>query len=260
MPKRIIAGLARWRKDPRVLVRLVLAVLLAANLVAAAVAFKPWAASVEDLDRQAASLRQQLRQREAALDKMRAVVDKVQKARTQGDSFMEKYLLATRSVASTLSQDLEQMARKAGVRQKDTTFSYEPAEGSDSLTKVTVTALYEGAYADLMHFLNLLDRADRVLIVESLGAAPQQSGTLLGITMKLSAFIREGGEPPAIAETQTEPENTARVVEPPPQMPRAVPASNLPPAVAAPTAAPPAPVAAPPRWQVPRVRLNRAAQ
>lgn len=259
MPKRIIAGLARWRKDPRVLVRLVLAVLLLANLVAAAVAFKPWASSVEDLERQAATLRQQVRQREAALDKMRAIVNKVEAARTAGDHFMEKYLLATRSVASTLPQDLEQMARKAGIRQKDTTFSYEPVEGSDSLSKVTITAIYEGTYADLMRFLNLLDRSDRFLIVESLGAAPQQSGLLLGITMKLSAYIREGGEPPAIAETQTEADNTARVVEPPPQMPRAVPASNLAPAVTV-----SAPLAPPPgtqrRWQAPRLRLNRATQ
>lgn len=259
MPKRIIAGLTKWKKDPRVLVRLGLGVLLLANLVAAAVAFKPWASSVEDLDRQAAALRQQLRQREAALDKMRAVVNKVEKARTDGDRFMEKYLLATRSVASTLPQELEQMARKASIRPKDTTFSYEPVEGSDSLTKVTITTIYEGTYADLMHFLNLLDHSDRFLIVESLGAAPQQSGLLLGITMKLSAFIREGGEPPPVAETQTEADNPPRVAEQPPQMPRAVPASNLAPAVAAPAPAA-APPAMPPRWQLPRVRGNRATQ
>jgi len=197
MPRRLIPYLSNWRKDPRILVRLGLGVLLLANLVAAAVVFKPWASSVEDLERQAAALRQQVHQQQSTLERMRGVADKVERARVDGDRFMEKYLLGKRSMASTLTQELERMARKAGIRQKDTTFSFEPVEGSDTLTKVAITAVYEGSYADLMQFLNLLDRSERFLIVESLGAAPQQGGILLGVTMELSALIQEGGEPPA---------------------------------------------------------------
>lgn len=227
MPKRLIPDLARWRKDPRILVRLGLGALLAANLVAAAIVFKPWASTVEELEQQASTLRQQVRQREMALDRLRAIVNKVEAARNDGDRFEQTYLLAKRSMASVLAQELVETAQKAGMRQKDTTFSFEPIEGSDTLTKATITGIYEGTYADLMHFLNLLDRSNRFLIIESLGAAPQQSGLTLGVTVKLSGFVREGGEPPPeLAEK--EPEVPARVaVQEPPPPPQAKPQTVL---------------------------------
>ncbi|MGD0014150.1 MAG: hypothetical protein ABSD56_06965 [Bryobacteraceae bacterium] len=52
-------------------------------------------------------------------------------------------------------------------------------------------------YADLMHFLNLLDGSPRLLIIESLGAAPDQAGLTLSVTMKLNAFVRESAAAPA---------------------------------------------------------------
>ncbi len=237
MHKRLIPALAKWRKDPRVMIRAGLGVLLAANLVAAAIVFKPWASSIEELQRQESSLRQQVRQRETALDRLRTIVNKVEAARTDGDKFEQSYLLSKRSMASALAQELVETAQKAGMRQKETTFSFEPVEGSDTLTKVTITGIYEGTYADLMHFLNLLDRSGRFLIIESLGAAPQQSGMTLGVTMKLSGFVREGGEPPAeLAESEPAAPPIVAVQQPPQPKPQrvveAVPAGPpVPPAV-----------------------------
>jgi type IV pilus assembly protein PilO len=230
MARALHLDLANWKKDPRILVRLALAVLLAADLVAAAVVFKPWASSVEDLERQAATLRGQLRQKQATLDRLRVVVGKVESARTDGDRFMQKYLLGKRSMASTLLGDLAQMARQAGIHQKDTSFSFEPVEGSDTLTKVVITAVYEGTYADLIQFLNRLDRSDRFLILESLGAAPQQGGMLLGATIKFSAFVQEGGAPPEeVAEAEPQSPAAPAFVQPPRPAPRPTTVS-LPPA------------------------------
>ncbi len=178
------------------MVRAGLGLLLLANLVAAAVVFKPWASSLEDLEQQAASLRQQVRQRQLAVERTRTIVNKVESARKDGDQFMATYLVGERSMASSLAQELDRSASQAGIRRKDMALSDEAVEGSDTLTKATITAAYEGTYADLIHFLNLLDRSKRFLIVESLGAAPQQSGTLLSVTIKMSTFVREGGEVP----------------------------------------------------------------
>jgi hypothetical protein len=69
-------------------------------------------------------------------------------------------------------------------------------EGSDTLTKATMVANYEGTYADLIHFLNLVDRSQRLLIIESLAATPQPQGLVLTTTMKFNAFVREGGNAP----------------------------------------------------------------
>ncbi len=184
-------------RDPRMVARVVLAALTAANLVAAVLVLKPWAGSAEDLEKQAASLRQNLRRKQESLAKLRSIVNKVESARGDGDSFMDGYLLGRRSVSSRLLKDLDRMAHKAGIRQKEVSFAFEPIEGSDTLSKATMTANYEGTYPDLIQFLNLLDGSTRLLIIESLAATPQPQGATLNTTMKFNAFVREGGEPPA---------------------------------------------------------------
>jgi Tfp pilus assembly protein PilO len=209
--------LAKWKKDPRIALSAGVLALAAANLVAAAVAFQPWGASVEDLEREAATLRQQIRQQRTTLDRTRAILKKVDIARGEGDQFVEKYLLGKPSLASSLASELERGSRKAGIRQKETTFSFEPIEGSENLTKAVITGTYEGAYTDLMRFLNELDRSDRLLIVEGLSAAPQQGGNTLGITLKLNTIVREDGPLPvedALADMPPAPPSPAPVVRP----------------------------------------------
>jgi Tfp pilus assembly protein PilO len=222
-------------RNPRTVARVLLGALVAANLVAAVLALKPWAGSAEDLERQAATLSQEVRQKDGALQKLRGIVNKVESARTDGDHFMDGYLLSQRSVSSKLLDDLTEMARKANIREKGVNFAFEPVENSDTLTKTTITANYEGAYADLMHFLNQVDRSQRLLIIESLAATPQPQGMLLNITMKVNAFVREGGAAP-VAQAADEPaqEETLpapRAVVPRPvqsQPPRPAPVQNRP--------------------------------
>jgi Tfp pilus assembly protein PilO len=189
-------------RTPRVLARAGLAVLLLANAAAVALVLKPWASSAGELDQQEAALRRQLVQKQATIRRLEGLVSKVEAARGDGDRFMDQYLMSERTVSSTLVADLFEMSRKAGIRQREASYSFEPVEGSDAIQKATITATYEGTYADLIHFLNLLDRSPRFLILESLGAAPQQSGLALGVTLKLDAFVREGGAPPTSAELQ----------------------------------------------------------
>jgi Tfp pilus assembly protein PilO len=196
MPRASLSSLRRAARNPRMVVRVVLGLLLAANLGAALFVLKPWAGSASDLERQAASLRRDLRQRQAAIERLRGIVGKVETARGDGDRFMDTYLLGRRTLASALVLELDQTARQAGIKQKDISYGFEPIEGSDSLSKAIITASYEGTYADLIHFLNLLDRSSRLLIIESLAAAPQQNGMTLSVTMKLNGFVREGSAAP----------------------------------------------------------------
>lgn len=202
-----------WR-SPKVLSRLILGTLLAANLVVAAIVFKPWAGSLSDLERQAESLRSQVQQQQANLERLRGLVKKVETARADGDRFMDDYLLSLRTVSSTLLSELEQTARKAGVKPKESTTSYEPLEGTETLSKAIITANYEGTYADLMQFLNLLDHSPRLLIIESLSAAPAQAGLTLNVQVKLNAFVRDAGAVPANGTSATpEAESPARNLE-----------------------------------------------
>jgi len=186
----------KWGQ-PRLLARAALGVLLAADLIVAAVLFKPWAGTAEDLERQVVSLRQQVRERQAALEKLRRVVHNLESARLAGDEFLGKYFLDRRTASSAIVSELLSTAERAGVKQREANYLFEPVEGSETISMMTVTANYEGAFADLMHFLNLLDRSPRFLILDGLQAAPQQSGMLLNINMKLNCLVRgEAGTEP----------------------------------------------------------------
>ncbi len=194
---RISIATARQR---RLAVRIALGTLVAANLVAAVLMLKPWEGSADSLRQQAASISQELKQKQISVKRLQHIVENVQKARSDGDTFMASNLMSRKTLSSSLLDELDQMARTAGIKQKEVAFTFEPVEGSDVLTRSEITANYDGAYTDLMHFLNLLDHSPRLLIVDSLAAAPQPPGQVLGITIRLVTFVREGAVEQASAQ------------------------------------------------------------
>ena len=65
-------------------------------------------------------------------------------------------------------------------------------EGSDTLDMLQISANFEGTYPDLVHFVNLLDKSDGLLIIESLNATPQQNAGKLNVTVE-AGYLRQGG-------------------------------------------------------------------
>jgi hypothetical protein len=178
-------------KDPRVGVRVALGTLLLANLIAAVILFKPWGGSAEDLERQLVTLRQQVPQRQAALTRSKALVEKVEKARAEGDQFMTRFMLNGRSTYSTIIGELDRAATQVKLAPRERQFGVEPIDGSENLGIMTISANYEGAYPNLTKFINELDRSPRFLIIESLQASPQPVGGNVNVNFKLYAFIRD---------------------------------------------------------------------
>src|ERR1022692_1049578 len=180
----------KW-KDPRVAMRAVLGVLLVANLVTAVIAFKPFGGGADDLRRDRNILRQQLAQLKIQVAKNRKLVEKIDTARTQGDQFLAKYFTQRRVVTSTIQGELVQIAKEAGVTYQPTTWNIEAIEGSDTLAMMTINAGCQGTYAALSKFVNLVDKLPRFLIIESMVAAPQQTGQVLNVTVKVDTFVKE---------------------------------------------------------------------
>jgi len=195
-------------REPRLLVRLILGVLLAANIVAALLLFHPWAESPEEMEARLGSLRAQIRRKEQNVARLETLVEKSRKAREEGDAFMAKYFLDRRTASSTIISELRDTAAEAGIKQQEQTFSFEPIEGSDNLYMMTISGNYEGRYEDLVKFLNLLDRSPRFLILDTLTASPERTAGTLSVNFKMYAFVIDG-KPPApeteAAEGEEEP-------------------------------------------------------
>jgi len=185
----------RLAKDPRLTTRVVLGLLVASNLVAAAAFLRPWGGSPQDLQRQLAQMRQEVRQREATVKRLRTLVATVEKTRGDADQFLEKYFLDRQVAYSTVLGELNALADKSGVKAKDHSLSEEPIEGSDTLSMMSITGNYEGSYADLVEFANAIDRSPRFLTIDRLQAAPLQSQGSLNISLRINVFVRGEAQP-----------------------------------------------------------------
>jgi type IV pilus assembly protein PilO len=178
-------------RDPRVVMRAIIGTLLVANLVAAVMAFKPFGGSADDLRREQSDLRRQLDQLQARLTYTKRLVDKVEGARRAGDDFLGKYFTDRRTTYSTLIEELGRTAQQAGIKPRDASAELNEIEGSDTLEMMSITVGYEGTYASLEKFVNLLDKSPRFLIIESMQASPQQNSQTLNVTLKLDTFVKE---------------------------------------------------------------------
>ena len=179
--------------NPRSLIRVGLGVLAVANLVALYFVIRPIGGSAQELAAQALDMHSAIRQQQATLDRTRLLVSKIETGRGEGDKFMGDYFLPRRTAYSTIVAELNDLAGQAKVAARDSSLVLDTVDGSDTLDMMQISANFEGLYPDLIHFINLLDKSDRLLIIESLNATPQQTGGRLNVTLKLDAFVREDG-------------------------------------------------------------------
>jgi hypothetical protein len=178
-------------RDPRFWARAVLGALLLLNLIAFWLVVSPPGGSVEQLEAVLAAKRTELAQRQAALERSRRHLARLETSREQDRKFQEQYFTDRRVASSTFVAELAQAAMESGLKPREHTFLFDPVEGSDSLSMMTITAAYEGTYADLLKAMNRLDRSSRFLILDSLTASPQQATGVLNVTIKLNAFVKE---------------------------------------------------------------------
>jgi len=186
--------LPRDATDRVPMLRLGVGVLLVANLLGAWFVFNPPGGSLETLEGQLVTTRQQIAARQVSIERLHRTIDKTDKAKLAGDAFLNQYFLPRRYAYSRLEVELGEAAQASGMKDKGRGYSYEAVEGSDTLGMLTITANYEGTYANLTQFMNRVDRAKRLLILEALQAQPLQGTPNLAMMIKLNAFFRFDGE------------------------------------------------------------------
>jgi type IV pilus assembly protein PilO len=183
-------------RDPRFWVRAGLGALLLLNLAAFWMVVSPPGGSVEQLEAELIAKRSELAQRKAALERSKQNLARVEISREQDRKFQEQFFTDRRVASSTFVAELSKAATESGLKPREHTFLFDPVEGSDTLSMMTITAAYEGSYADLLKAMNKLDRSSRFLILDSLTASPQQTAGMLNVTVKLNAFVKETAAQP----------------------------------------------------------------
>ncbi|MGD1072215.1 MAG: type 4a pilus biogenesis protein PilO [Bryobacteraceae bacterium] len=190
LPRKVSLPTPASLTDPKFLVRSALGLLLAANLVAAAMAYHIFDASPEALNRQLSTAIAERQALQAQLTRTRTLNHSVDRGKQEGDKFLSTYMTSRRHTYSTIIGELTQTAQSAGMK-AGATISLEPIQGSDDLDMMTVTLTLEGNYAQLMKFVNLLDRSPRFLIIETLTVTPRAKSDILSVGVKLDTFVKD---------------------------------------------------------------------
>jgi len=179
--------------------RVLVGVLLAANLIAAGILLFPPGGSAEDLEKELAGLQGQAASKRVLLEKTRQNVAAVELGRNEGDQFLSRYFLGRRAAAENLLTALGNAEAGSKIKEKGWSSSFEPIDGSDTLSMLSITATYEGEYGDLLHFVHEIDKSPALMIIESLSAVPQTGSKILSISLKMDTFVREDALSEAVA-------------------------------------------------------------
>jgi Tfp pilus assembly protein PilO len=177
--------------DPKVVVRLCLGLLLAANLAAAGFAFHVFDASPEALQQRLAGTLSQRQAEQAKLLKSRALAANIDRGKTDGERFLDTYMTSRRITYSTVVGELTDTVKTAGMDKPSANISLNPIPGSEDLDMMSITLNVEGKYAQLVKFINLLDRSRRFLIIESLTVTPRAKSDILTVNIKLDTFVKD---------------------------------------------------------------------
>ena len=184
-------------RDPRVMMRALIGVLLVANLAMAVIAFKPFGGSAEDLTRQQTALQTRLTSLQARVAMDHRLVDKVQTARKEGDDFLAQYFMDRRTESSEVAAEILRITKEAGMKPGPQSAQLDELQGSDTLQMLTITAGFEGGYENLTKLINLLDRSPRFFVIENMQTAGVQNGKTVSVTLKIDCFVRS--EPGAVS-------------------------------------------------------------
>jgi Tfp pilus assembly protein PilO len=177
--------------EPQVLVRLALGVLLLANLVAAGFAFHLFDASPEALEQELATTLSQQQSEQARLIRSRALVANVDRGKSDGEKFLASYMATRQFAYSIIISELTDTAKTAGMDKATSTITLNPIPGSEDLDMMSITLSVEGKYSQLVKFINLLDRSQRFLIIESLTVTPRAKSDILTVNVKLDTFVKD---------------------------------------------------------------------
>ena len=179
-------------REPQVIVRAALGLLLLVDLVVAAFAFHLVGASPETLSQQVAVALTEKQTAQAKLNRSRVLTGNVGRGKEEGDKFLANYMTSRRYTFSTIIGELNESSKASNMKMLDATIApLDPIEGSDDLDMMTISVNFEGDYNSLVKLVNLLDRSKRFLIMESLTVTPRPKGDILAVNVRLNTFVKD---------------------------------------------------------------------
>lgn len=155
-----------WRVFPAVL--FVLAVL---NLLFFALALRPAGERARGEREGLQRLQTDLHSRRETVGRLRDIESKLGEARRQDVEFYQQKFLPRETGFSTIMEELEKLAQANHVRKGGVSYSLTDVPGHPELSQVDIMTVLDGEYANIVQFVNQVERDPLFLLVDQIAAA-----------------------------------------------------------------------------------------
>jgi Tfp pilus assembly protein PilO len=140
----------------------------------------------------------QLKEDSHKLDLLNSDIERAERIRHDLPATVADYdrfdasLLPANTADSTVTAELDQLARKSGLRIQNLNFRYKALSGRN-LTQLDLDTTVDGDYINIVKFMNNLQRSHNFYVVESLNLQAQGQGIGPGtmrIGLKMKTYLR----------------------------------------------------------------------
>jgi len=173
-------------RQTRKKIKIALAVLLGADVVAAAVLFSPLVGSADSRRQELTRLWTELQLKTHQVEPLKNLDQKVKIANRQIADFYKTRFPAR---DSQILIQLGKLAAANGVTIDTAKYTVKDAE-IGQLQRVEIDAALSGSYVSLARFINALERDDMVFIIDSVTLGGEQNG--IKLEMKLETYLKGG--------------------------------------------------------------------
>ena len=167
--------------------KIAIAAMLAADLVALAVLFSPLVGSAESRRIDMNQLSAELRKKNREVEPLRGIDQKVVLAKGQISQFYKDRFAAR---DSDLAAELGKVASESGVRIMQAKYKQDDPTTA-GVVPVEIEGNFSGDYLQLVRFINALERSKQFFTVDSINLASESAGPV-HLEVKMHSYLRSG--------------------------------------------------------------------
>ena len=137
-------------------------------------------------------LTQEVSQLAAEVARLERVREQAPRFRPHLEKFAAERFPAERTGSSRVAAELETAAEEAGVVLGRVSYESAPERSQPDLVRVDITTSVEGEYADLLRYLDELERSPHLYLINELNVDGSQRGQVR-LQVRLATYFRRGG-------------------------------------------------------------------
>ncbi|HUM04162.1 MAG TPA: hypothetical protein VLT90_01800 [Terriglobales bacterium] len=174
-------------QDSRRKLKIAIAVMVAADVVAAVVLFSPLVGSAASRRIEMSRLSAELQKKTREVEPLRGIDKKVVLAKSQISQFYKDRFVPR---DSDLAAELGKVASESGVRILQAKYELEEPTPA-GIIPVAIEGNFSGDYLQLVRFINALERSKQFFTVDSINLAGESSGPVK-LEIKAHSYLRSG--------------------------------------------------------------------